>query len=154
MAAAAHSSGLTDLVCSLKHALNVAIPGSILTFTTDTDAKGYADGYNFAALSECLDFMMPMAYSSCMKDDTACEYTAGGASLSTVVGLDRQMGQYTTLFGVGPAQLAPTLNWFSNDFTCVANASAATFHNSHGCDTVDPKSGVPTPGIDCSDYGQ
>ena len=51
-------SGLTDLVCALKHALSVAIPGSILTFTTDTDAKGYSDGYDFAALSECLDFMV------------------------------------------------------------------------------------------------
>ena len=54
-------SGLTDLVCALKHALSVAIPGSILTFTTDTDAKGYSDGYDFAALSECLDFMVSSA---------------------------------------------------------------------------------------------
>lgn len=51
-------SGLTDLVCALKHALSVAIPGSILTFTTDGDAKDFADGYDFAALSECLDFMV------------------------------------------------------------------------------------------------
>ena len=54
-------SGLTDLVCALKHALSVAIPGSILTFTTDGDAKDYADGYDFAALSECLDFMVSVA---------------------------------------------------------------------------------------------
>ena len=56
-------SGLTDLVCALKHALSVAIPGSILTFTTDTDAKGYSDGYDFAALSECLDFMVSASRS-------------------------------------------------------------------------------------------
>ena len=55
-------SGLTDLVCALKHALSVAIPGSILTFTTDTDAKGYSDGYDFAALSECLDFMVSASH--------------------------------------------------------------------------------------------
>ena len=30
-------SGLTDLVCALKHALSVSIPGSILTFTTVSD---------------------------------------------------------------------------------------------------------------------
>ena len=57
-------SGLTDLVCALKHALSVAIPGSILTFTTDTDAKGYSDGYDFAALSECLDFMVSASHSN------------------------------------------------------------------------------------------
>lgn len=135
-----------DLVCSLKHALGVAIPGSILTFTTDTDAVGYAAGYDFAALSECLDFMMPMIYSSCVKGDEACEYTAGGASMSTVAGLERLMAGYTKGFGVPPSKLAPTLNWFSYDFVCLANASAATFHNQYGCSTVDPPSGVPTPG--------
>ena len=89
---------------------------------------------------------MPMTYSSCMKDDEACYYTAGGASLSTVAGLERQMGQYTSLFGVQPSQLAPTLQWFSNDFVCVENQSAATYHNPYGCSTVHPPSGVPTPG--------
>jgi len=87
-----------------------------------------------------------MTYSSCMKDDLACEYTAGGASLSTVAGLERQMGAYSSDFGVPPSQLAPTLNWFSNDFSCLENQSAATFHNAFGCSTVDPASGVPTPG--------
>ena len=81
-----------------------------------------------------------------MKGDEACYYTAGGASLSTVAGLERQMGQYASLFGVQPSQLAPTLQWFSNDFVCVENQSAATYHNAYGCSTVHPPSGVPTPG--------
>jgi hypothetical protein len=53
-------SGLTDLVCALKHALRVAIPGSILSFTTAGNAMGYSDAMDYAALSECLDFFMPM----------------------------------------------------------------------------------------------
>ena len=81
-----------------------------------------------------------------MKDDKACEYTAGGASLSTVAGLEWQMGQYTSDFGVPASQLAPTLNWFSNDFVCAENLSAATYHNAYGCGTVVAQHGIPTPG--------
>ena len=48
-------SGLTDLICALKHALRVAIPGSILTFTTSNNPIGYSNAMDYAALSECLD---------------------------------------------------------------------------------------------------
>jgi hypothetical protein len=91
-------SGLTDLTCALKAALTDAIPGSVLTFTTDGDAASSAAGYDYAALSVCCDFFMPMVYSSCnntiMSDADEkgpigweadrCENTAGGNSLSTV----------------------------------------------------------------------
>ena len=91
-------SGLTDLVCALKAALAYAIPGSTLTFTTDGDAAFSAVGYDYAALSVCCDYFMPMVYSSCnntrMSDAdekgaagweaARCEYTASGNSLSTV----------------------------------------------------------------------
>ena len=56
----------------------------------------------------------------------ACAYTAGGASLSTVAGLEKKMGEYTKIFGVQPSQLVPTLNWFSTDFACVVSETIAS----------------------------
>ena len=91
-------SGLTDLTCALKAALTDRIPGSVLTFTTDGNVKSSAAGYDYAALSTCCDFFMPMVYSSCNGtrlsdadergpvgwEAARCTNTAGGNSLSTV----------------------------------------------------------------------
>jgi hypothetical protein len=112
--------------------------------------------------------MMPMVYDSCRDPETvdgpgaaaavACAYTAGGASLSTVAGLERVAADYLT-FGVHPSQLAPTINWFSNDFACVdpddvkkwdcKKFNCHTWTNADGCMTAGPNSpsfhGIPNP---------
>ena len=64
--------------------------------------------------------MMPMVYDSCRDPETvdgpgaaaavACAYTAGGASLSTVAGLERVAADYLT-FGVQPSQLVRALHF-------------------------------------------
>ena len=48
-------SGLTDLVCALKHSLREAIPGSVLTFTTAGNPIAFSNSMDYAAMSECLD---------------------------------------------------------------------------------------------------
>ena len=94
---------------------------------------------------------MPMVYDSCQNTEQpnpkslACSYEAAGSALSTVAGLTRVAADYLT-FGVQPSQLAPALNWFSNDFACIdpaetkdwncSKVNCHTWTNAFGCTTA------------------
>ena len=98
---------------------------------------------------------MPMVYDSCQNTEQpnpkslACSYEAAGSALSTVAGLKQVAEDYLT-FGVQPSQLAPALNWFSNDFACIdpaetkdwncSEVNCHTWTNAFGCTTAGPGS--------------
>ena len=72
-------------------------------------------GYDYPALSRCLDHIVPMAY------DMTGFSAAANAPLPLIV--DGVVRQYKAL-GIPPARLVVALPWYAYDFTCAWRAGA------------------------------
>jgi hypothetical protein len=91
-------SGFTDMICALKTRLQMFVPGALVVHSPSADAEGIEAGIDFAALNQCVDLFVPMAYQSCYNlyglpgfsgqcDYTKDTYTAGPQALATVAAI-------------------------------------------------------------------
>lgn len=98
-----YARAATDLVCELRSALTAALPGSTLTWCSDSSPS--ADpGYNFTRLSSCLDYFVVMEYSHGLGPAWRRNFESG---LQSYISLD-----------VPPSKLVYTLPWFGAQWVC------------------------------------
>lgn len=106
-----HRDAVTALTCDLKAALGSA---SILTFDLGVAPKFQTERYDFAGLSVCLDYIVPMIY----------DMVGGWPKLSpgpnSPLGAVRTCVQQYSELGIRPSQLILGFPWYGYDFPCVA----------------------------------
>eukprot|EP01043_Picozoa_sp_COSAG02_P026969 COSAG02_NODE_1569_length_11894_cov_51.145994_9_plen_1216_part_00 len=104
-------AALTSLICETQAAQQRYLPDSTLTMDLDItpDNPTITGGYDYQALSRCLDHIVPMAY-----DMTGRKV---GANSPLPVILDGVRRQYPAL-GVAPSRLIVALPWYAYSFTC------------------------------------
>jgi di-N-acetylchitobiase len=110
-----HRSSVTALVCETQQALRAVLPSASVTFDLDItpDNPTITGGYDYLALSHCLDHIVPMAY------DMTGGSVAANAPLPVII--DGVVRQYKAL-GIPPARLVVALPWYAYDFTCATRA--------------------------------
>ena len=98
-----YTQAATDLVCELRSALTDALPGSTLTWCSDSSPS--ADpGYNFTRLSSCLDYFVVMEYSHGLGPAWRTNFESG-------------LQSYVSLL-VPPSKLVYALPWFGVQWVC------------------------------------
>jgi hypothetical protein len=136
-------AGMVATVCELRTALDVAIPGALLTFNTNwfdhapstahpvpTDAV-----YDAVGIAECVDFLNPMAY--CFSDAVprATSETRSAGACAPLPALRAGL-QSLLARGVPRHKLAPLLPWIGEDFNCDLGAAPVGGRtNAHNCTT-------------------
>lgn len=108
---ASRRTSLTNLICETQEMQQQYLPESTLTMDLDItpDNAVITGGYDYQALSQCLDYIVPMAY-----DMTGREV---GANAPLPLILDGVQRQYHTL-GVAPSKLIVALPWYAYSFIC------------------------------------
>lgn len=101
---------LTSLVCELRTALRAAIPNSTVSFdlAIEPEYPAIARGYDFPALSHCLDTIVPMAY------DMVDGGKAANSPLPAVLG---GIEEYRNL-SIPLSKLNVALPWYGYDIVC------------------------------------
>ena len=119
------TSAATDLVCELRHALTVALPGSTLSWCSDSPVQ--ADpGYNFTRLSSCIDYFVVMEYAHGLGPAWQTSFENGLQSYAAV--------------DVPPSKLVYTLPWFGVQWVCQelsgVNCTPACYYRGELCNTT------------------
>ena len=110
-----------------------------MTFDLDItpDNPTITGGYDYPALAQCLDYIIPMAY------DMVGRSVAANAPLPAIV--DGVVRQYKAL-GIKPGRLVVALPWYAYDFTCDTTLDIPTTDQPHPTSTPTP---TPTPTPTC-----
>ena len=104
-------AALTSLTCETQAMQQQYLPDSTLTMDLDItpDNPVITGGYDYKALAQCLDYIVPMAY------DMTGRAVGANAPLPAI--LDGVRRQYPAL-GVAPSRLIVALPWYAYSFVC------------------------------------
>lgn len=108
---ASKKAALTSLICETQQMQKKYLPDATLSFDLSIapDNPTVQGGYDYHALSQCLDYIIPMAY-----DMTGREVGANAPLPAILDGVQRQ---YPAL-GIDPSRLVVALPWYSYEFVC------------------------------------
>eukprot|EP01050_Picozoa_sp_SAG11_P008603 SAG11_NODE_768_length_7269_cov_3.840725_6_plen_300_part_00 len=133
-------AGMVATVCELRTALQAAIPGAVLTFNTNW-FKGHPTAthpvptdavYDVVGISECVDYLNPMAY--CFSD--ANSNSARGSEACTPLPALRDGLQSLLARGIPRTKPAPLLPLIGEDFNCdLSIAPVGGRTNAYNCTT-------------------
>ena len=100
---------LTEFTCMLSDALHSRAPSAELSSALSLDPKDEEAGYDYSTMAPCLDYLLPMAYS-----------TAGPATPGSTLQLkwiNKSVDQYAGM-GIHADKLLPLLPWFGHNWPC------------------------------------
>ena len=120
---------LVHWVAKLRSELNIALPGSLLTWTTDQNAThGNDTVYSFADLGKYVDFFQPMEYCNAgavpMPNSLPHRIRYSSRSNDPIWALTQTVQDYAR-FGIGPEQIVMLLPWFGADFRCLGSQNCS-----------------------------
>jgi di-N-acetylchitobiase len=107
----ANSASLTILTQNVASALRAVKSYAQISFDTAIYPNNAVQGYNFTALAEACDFLVPMAYDMCWG-------AAKASANSPLNGVQAGLQQYFNDFNVGPEKIVVGLPWYGYDFPC------------------------------------
>lgn len=110
---------LTLLVCELRTAMTVALPGSQLSFDGAADPTHNGQHYDYLGISRCVDFIFPMAYTM-----IEAKHTNVASPNSPLPAVSKGLANYKQL-GIDGAKLVLGLPFFGFDIPCTGLSSAA-----------------------------
>ena len=146
---AAMRTGVVATVCALRRELDALIPGALLTINTNwfAPSQGGRVGavYDYIGLTECTDFLHPMAY--CYSAPGAPHGMRQAAACAPQPALRDGLTAYIQK-GVTRAQLAPLLPWVGEQFRCTLDPMEhGGLRNAYNCTTTAATAAqIPQPG--------
>lgn len=107
----ANANALTTATQLLYNALKQDNPYAQLTFDTAAFPLEYQDGYDFKALANLCDFLIPMFYDMDWGSNIA-------GSNSNYQGIIKGLQQYTTTLNIPSSKVLLALPWYSYVYPC------------------------------------
>ena len=131
---------LSNFTCTLFNKIKSKAPSATLSSSLSLDPKDEQVGYDYATMAPCLDYFMPMAYST-------ADRTTPGSTLQ-LQWVNKSVAQYASM-GIPANKLLPLLPWFGHNWPCknVTNKLAAAEEEQvqHRIPVCDPLPIPPGP---------
>ena len=127
---------VTNFTCTLASVLHARAPNATLSSALSLDPQDEEAGYDYLSMSQCLDFILIMAYS------TAGPTTPGSTLQFSWV--SKSIRQYASM-GIGADQLIPLLPWFGHNWPCKHNVASAATQPGHPIPLCEPLPLPPPP---------